>query len=119
MLLPQVLISCLGEIYLGNRSQICRKLSVSSSEIGSPEFILWAIFRDEFRRPNQCLVAFGDYATGHFLHWALIGTRYHQSSISPKSHAQIPASSREITPAGLTTESHSQALHYYGTAGLI
>ena len=37
--------------------------------MGSPKFILWAIFREEFRRPNQCLVAFGDYATGRFQHW--------------------------------------------------
>ena len=47
---------------------VCRKCSVSSSEIGSPKFIHWAIFRVEFRRPNQCLVAFGDYATGRFQH---------------------------------------------------
>ena len=67
-LLPQVLMSCLEEIYLGDRSQICRKLSVSSSEIGSPKFILWAIFSDEFCCPDQCLVAFGDYATGRFQH---------------------------------------------------
>ena len=45
-----------------------QKTAVSSSEIGSPKFILWAIFREEFRRPNQCLVAFGNYATGRFQH---------------------------------------------------
>ena len=62
MLLPQVFWAVL-KIYLGDRSQICRKHVVFSSEIGSPKFILWAIFRDEFRRPNQCLVTFGDCAT--------------------------------------------------------
>ena len=48
--------------------QVRRNTHDSSSEIGSPKFILWAIFREEFRRPNQCLVAFGDYATGRYQH---------------------------------------------------
>ena len=52
-------LSCIEEII----SEIDRKHAenvVSSSEIGSPKFILWAIFRNELHRPSQCLVAFGD-----------------------------------------------------------
>ena len=49
-----------------------QKTCGSSSEIRSPNFILWAIFRDEFRHPNQCLVAFGDYATSLFQHCLVI-----------------------------------------------
>ena len=70
MLLPQVLWSVLKILISEINSQICRKHVVSSSEIGSPKFILWAIFMEEFHRPNQCLVAFGDYATGRFQHWS-------------------------------------------------
>ena len=46
-------LRCFEETYLGDRSQICRKHALSSSEIGSSKFILWAIFRDEFRRQTN------------------------------------------------------------------
>ena len=67
MLLPQVLYAVLKRFILEidhNMQKTC--------EIVSPKFILWAIFRDEFRCPNQCLVAFGDCATGCFQHWYAI-----------------------------------------------
>ena len=68
MLLPQVLRSVL-KIFI---SKIDRKYAENMRypcpRFGLPKFILWAIFKAEFRRPNQCLVAFGDYATGRFQH---------------------------------------------------